>query len=1310
MSDETPPSSSPRARPAARRAGAPPRSRWSRIWHAGARFAAWTTVVIALIGLGALWFATRESTVRWAAGQIERYSGGTLTLSDVRGALLEGITIGQVRYESPDLALTIDRLAVSWFWLPPRRVQVTALEAQRVRVEIRRESDTRAQPPRSLALPISLRVTRFALGELVVARPGSEIRVAHIEGAVRANEHRIAIDLARTEAFGLIVRGSGRIAGAAPFDTALDLQATLPGVPMIAALALQASGPLERLAVQARGTLADRQSSPVVARALVRPFADDPLGSIAAEAQGVRLAAFGVAAPQALLAANAQLSIDRDGVFGGPVELRNTNPGGLQADRVPIETVRAQLRIDGAGVRFEQLAARSSEGGVLEGRIAIDQAGTLVDLNVSKLSLRGIHAAAVPVRVSGPARLVFKDGELRADARLRGADLELASSLVLAKHVLSFESITLQAGAGRIEGKGRLALDVTRTFMLDASARDFDPSRVLVAVDPKSPLAAWLDARVNGKLTVEGALTSEPSARIDAALENSRLAGVVVDGTLRGAVAARNGRLALDDVEAHLTMSENELVARGGYGSAGSILSYALRVPRLDRFARIAGVPLAGALEIDGTALGTGGDPVAVVSISGRDLRMGAGSEPALTVAQIGGDVEIQGGRVRSDFLASGVGAGAARFEQATLQARGTVTEHEIVAQAHGAAFGRPVQATLEAAGGWSTQGASSAWRGTVVRVENEGRLPVRLLAPAAVEIGAAHQRIGATALAVADGHVTIEQFDRVEGLLSTRGHFEGLAVQALARWFPALGTPKTTLTLAGQWDVALNGSVDGRVHVEREGGDLWVSTASSGGLGVERFVVDAKVRNNEAHAELEFGARRAGSIKASADTVLSRREGVWGVAGSAPLHWKFDGELSSLAWLGLLVDTPLNAEGRIVVDAERSGTVAVPVLRGTITGERMALRTFDPRAQLTDGRMRILFDDKQIALEEFVFAGRSGQLAASGILNLTEQGPDGTIDVAFERLDSLTDPLYHLVVTGAVRVALAHGQSTVTGRFRAEEARLTLRDTTAPTLGGDIVLVNGDAAGEPNPARTPFPVTVALVFELGDRFEVSGYGAQATLTGTVEIDAKAGQPLRAKGTIETTRGVYYAYGQELVIERGMLSFSGPIDNPGINFRAQRPDLSVTVGVEVTGSLHQPKARLYSQPAMPDTEILSWLALGRGLDTASRNDLQLLSLAARALLSRGEGMPLQSQLAKSFGLDEVALRSDSSLQGDTSLETTVVAVGKRLSRRLYLTFERSLAGTSTVAKLRYEVGRRWYVQTLTGTENAIDVFFTFTFD
>ncbi len=1294
------------------------RSWWSRIWHALARTAAWTLVVLALVVVGAMWLASRESTVLWIADQVAQQSGGRITLNGVRGSLLEGVAIDHVQFESERLTLGIDRLVVNWFWIPPRLVQITSLEAQRVQIRTRSQSQDPATPPTTLALPINLRVQRLVIGELLIDSGGDVVRIANIDGAARANARRIAVDLAHTEAFGLVFSGNGRIEAQAPFATEVDLQAKLPSVPMIDTLALQARGPLETLQVQAQGRFADRAAAPVVARATVRPFTQDPLGVIDASAERLPLTAFGVTMPEAVLAAKAQLRI-ADGAFGGPVEVRNTTPGNLRDKKVPLETARAQLRIDGAGVHFEQLAAVVSDGGALDGRIAISGAhGTVIDLAARNVSLKAVHASVVPVRVSGPVKLAFEGGKMRAQGKLTGGELELSTEMLLDHGELSFAPIALRAGTGRVEGSAKLETGGTRKFSVDATATSFDPSRVLTAVDQKSAVAAWLDARINGQLKLEGNLSPEVAVRIDLALADSSIGGIAVDGKARGLLSTHKGSVALDDVEAQLHMSENELVARGGFGASGAVLSSVLRLPRIDRFSRVAGVPLSGAAEINSTVLGTGAQPVIVVSMSASDLHAGSG-KTAVGVAKLGGNVQIDNGQVRSDFSASDIDTGTTRFTQATVQARGSVASHEIVTQARGSAYGRPIEATLAATGGWDAQGDEPAWRGRITRIDNEGRLATHLAQPATVAIGPTRQRIEGMTIAIADGSVSVEQFEHAGGRLSTRGHFDRLGVQALSRWFPAFETAKSTLTLKGAWDVTLADQLDASVQIEREDGDLWVSNFASGALGVERLLIDAQVRANDVQARVDFGARRAGSLKASAHTQVSQREGQWGVAGTAPLEWKLAGELNSLAWLGLIVETPLNAEGHIVVDAERSGTVASPVLRGTIVGDRLALRTFDPRAQLTDGRVRIAFDDKQIALDEFVFAGRSGQLAASGIVNLDAGGPQGLVDVAFDHLDTLTDPLYHVVVSGAVRANIANGQSTVTGRFRAEEAKLTLRDTTAPTLGGDVVLASGDEINGPDPTRKPFPVNVALVFELGDRFDVSGYGADATLTGTIEIDAKAGQPLRAKGGIESTRGTYFAYGQELNIAKGLLSFSGPIDNPGIHFRAERPDLPVTVGVEVTGSLRQPKATLYSDPVMSNTETLSWLALGRGLDSASRSDLQVLSLAAGALLSSGEGMPLQSRLAKSFGIDEVSLRSDSSLANSASttngtsqstLETTVVTVGKRLSRRLYMTFERSLAGTSTVAKLRYEVGKRWYIQTLAGTENAVDVFFAFTFD
>ena len=49
---------------------------------------------------------------------------------------------------------------------------------------------------------------------------------------------------------------------------------------------------------------------------------------------------------------------------------------------------------------------------------------------------------------------------------------------------------------------------------------------------------------------------------------------------------------------------------------------------------------------------------------------------------------------------------------------------------------------------------------------------------------------------------------------------------------------------------------------------------------------------------------------------------------------------------------------------------------------------------------------------------------------------------------------------------------------------------------------------------------------------------------------------LRAEGSIRVG-GTYMAYGQILNIEKGIINFSGPIDNPGLNITAMRDNQTV---------------------------------------------------------------------------------------------------------------------------------------------------------
>ena len=98
-------------------------------------------------------------------------------------------------------------------------------------------------------------------------------------------------------------------------------------------------------------------------------------------------------------------------------------------------------------------------------------------------------------------------------------------------------------------------------------------------------------------------------------------------------------------------------------------------------------------------------------------------------------------------------------------------------------------------------------------------------------------------------------------------------------------------------------------------------------------------------------------------------------------------------------------------------------------------------------------------------------------------------------------------------------------------------------------------------------------------------------------------------------------------------------------------------------------------------------------------------LSRLGALQRGESVTLQARIAQALGLSEFGLA------GGDQLQSTVVVLGKKISSRAYLTFEQGLRGVSrSVAKLRYELNPRWSVQAATGTENAVDLFYTIRFD
>ena len=57
----------------------------------------------------------------------------------------------------------------------------------------------------------------------------------------------------------------------------------------------------------------------------------------------------------------------------------------------------------------------------------------------------------------------------------------------------------------------------------------------------------------------------------------------------------------------------------------------------------------------------------------------------------------------------------------------------------------------------------------------------------------------------------------------------------------------------------------------------------------------------------------------------------------------------------------------------------------------------------------------------------------------------------------------------------------------------------------------------------------------------------------------------------------------------------------------------------------------------------------------------------------------------------------------------MLTLGKRLSSRAYLSFEQGLAAATNLVKITYTLTPRLSLRAQTGSENALDAFYTFSF-
>jgi translocation and assembly module TamB len=843
-----------------------------------------------------------------------------------------------------------------------------------------------------------------------------------------------------------------------------------------------------------------------------------------------------------------------------------------------------------------------------------------------------------------PLRATRMNGSVRA--RFTGADQRVQANV--SERGISFAMDATRRGDAvtvrefrAIAGAGELRGSGEISL---ARPRRFSAAASLARVDA-SKFGDYPQSSLNGDLKVRGELLPDWRADLSVVVGESTLRGIRLKGNAAGEISTRGAR----NLKIAAAAGANALNARGSFGRHEDILEFTVAAKRLAEL----DPRLEGALNASGRLSGTFEQP-------GVDVDVTAGA------------LGIRNGR---------------RVEALRAHLAGTAARHVLTVQGRSA----PFDFSGRVEGKWD----APEWTGSLVSFDNKGAYPVTIAAPVPVRVSRTRLSAGPAEARVTGGRVALQSLSWSNGRLDTRGELSGMPV---APFLALAGAPaiSTDLRVAGRWDLATTTHLNGTVSLVREAGDIMVTGDTPILVALERLRLDAKVTNDAVEGTLDLaGSTVNGHVKFAAASL----------ARNAPikLDGRFDAE--TLKLIAPLTGTRAVVDGRATVAVAATGTLGAPVLTGSLAATGVRIESPQYGVRLHDGALRAELTQDSLKLSELRVRGGEGTLTATGTMSRGAK-TDAHVEWRADGLQVFDRPDLRLNVDGKGTLSIAADRASVRGALAARQGYYEFEKEGAPKLGSDVVVI-----GRPRPAtpaaRPRFEAKLLdldVQLDLGERMRIVGAGIDTMLGGKLRVQSTRQGLIEAHGTLASSRGVYYAFGQRLDIEKGRLIFDGPPDNPALDIVAKRKNLQVEAGVEVTGTVRVPRVQLVSTPPVPDSEKLAWLTFGRPLHEVTATDAALLQAAASAVSSGGKGVPLSRQIAGHFGLDDVAVR------GGGEPGSQVVALGKRFSDKLYVEYQQGMAATSAMLRLSYVLTRAITLRLDAGATSSFGVYFNKSFE
>ncbi|WP_194090248.1 autotransporter assembly complex protein TamB [Vibrio hibernica] len=302
--------------------------------------------------------------------------------------------------------------------------------------------------------------------------------------------------------------------------------------------------------------------------------------------------------------------------------------------------------------------------------------------------------------------------------------------------------------------------------------------------------------------------------------------------------------------------------------------------------------------------------------------------------------------------------------------------------------------------------------------------------------------------------------------------------------------------------------------------------------------------------------------------------------------------------------------------------------------------------------------------------------------------------------------PMVRLKVKPDLTITITPTLAKITGNIDIPWGRILVEELpeSAVSVSKDEVILDQNLKPIEKSTGLPMELETDITINIGNDVSLSAFGLRGNLVGSLKVSQKNKGPF-IFGEIRIENGSYRSFGQDLIIKEGKILMNGPADQPYVSIKAIRnPDNTqddVIAGITVTGPADAPEVVVFSEPAMPQTNALSYLLRGQDIEGGSGGSAMTTALIGLSLAKSGK---VVGQIGEKFGVQDLQLGTAGS--GDDSQVTVSGYIAPGLQVKYGVGIFNSL-GEFTV---RYELMSDFYVEAVTGLDSAVDFIYQFSFN